>query len=160
MSNYEFYQPMGGPNGRYPQMGAGGRAPVRASSVTDIHSLYSGLPGMLIIFSILKSNFRIVRIVIPNFWNFCPKFSNFWRKFYEKLWALKAKFGGGNPIQRRPSNVGQGQPMLPQPPAQGNMNYQQWNPYMQYQGIFWPHLTPNESRTNFILEGVKLALSR
>ena len=50
MSNYEFYQPMGAPNGRYPQMGAGGRAPVRASSVTDIHSLYSGLPGMLIIF--------------------------------------------------------------------------------------------------------------
>ena len=41
---------MGAPNGRYPQMGAGGRAPVRASSVTDIHSLYSGLPGMLIIF--------------------------------------------------------------------------------------------------------------
>jgi len=56
--------------------------------VTDIHSLYSGIP---------------------------------------------AKFGGGNPIQRRPSNVGQGQPMLPQP-AQANMNYQQWNPYMQYQG--------------------------
>lgn len=90
MSNYEFYQPMGAPlGGRYPQVGGGGRAPVRASSVTDIHSLYSALP---------------------------------------------AKFGAGNPIQRRPSNVGQGQPMLPQPPAQPNMNYQQWNPYMQYQG--------------------------
>ena len=47
MSNYEFYQPMGAQHGRYPQGGAGGRAPVRASSVTDIHSLYSALPGML-----------------------------------------------------------------------------------------------------------------
>ena len=125
MSNYEFYQPMGAPNGRYPQMGAGGRAPVRASSVTDIHSLYSGLPGMLIIF--------------PFFDKFPKMHQNHYcdslKKMSRKFGALKAKFGGGNPIQRRPSNVGQGQPMLPQPPAQGNMNYQQWNPYMQYQGI-------------------------
>ena len=62
MSNYEFYQPMGAANGRYPQMGAGGRAPVRASSVTDIHSLYSGLPGMLTIFKdfLNFSNFTFI----------------------------------------------------------------------------------------------------
>ena len=46
MSNYEFYQPMGA-RGAYPPGGAG-RAPVRASSVTDINSLYSALPGKLI----------------------------------------------------------------------------------------------------------------
>ena len=81
MSNYEFYQPMGAPNGRYPQMGAGGRAPVRASSVTDIHSLYSGLPGML--------------IILPFFEKFPKMHQNHYCDFFErnvkKIMSSKSK---------------------------------------------------------------------
>ena len=71
---------MGGPNGRYPQMGAGGRAPVRASSVTDIHSLYSGLPGMLIIFSIfskISQFFKVIFEFLDGFQIFGIFFQNF-----------------------------------------------------------------------------------
>ena len=93
-------------------------------------------------FSKISKIFQILHLY-PNCWFFkIPEIFKFFLKKKSKLfWALKAKFGGGNPIQRRPSNVGQGQPMLQQQPAQGNMNYQQWNPYMQYQGIFLTNLT-------------------
>ena len=80
---------MGAPNGRYPQMGAGGRAPVRASSVTDIHSLYSGLPGMLTIFQKFPKFFKFyIHIQIVDFSRFLKFLNSFWNKNFRNYSEL------------------------------------------------------------------------